>query len=76
MFHMDLGVVYSTVHTIHPSGHPPIDPITNLFLFPIHSSICLPLKPKGINLVPARDGGQREQELAPALKESCSARGG
>lgn len=40
MFQVELGVVYSTIHTIRPALHLSIDPIISLFLFPIHSSIC------------------------------------
>lgn len=75
MFQVNLGVVYSTVHTIPSSLHPSIiDRITLLFLFPVLSSICLSLKTKCINRAPTRHGGQRgEQYPAPALKKSCSA---
>lgn len=74
MSQVQLGAVCSTIHTIHSSLHPPIDPVTILFLFLIHSSIGLSLKPKGIHLVPTRYGGEREErDLAPALQKSCFA---
>lgn len=69
MFQVNLGVVYSAIHTIHPStGH-----LTILFLFCIHSS-CLSLKPKYIHLAPTSYGGQREQ-IWPLLSRRAALQG-
>lgn len=41
MFQVDRGAVSSTIHTNHPSLHPPVDPTTICFsCLSIHPSVC------------------------------------